>query len=176
MNQKPKVAIIAATHFLGRGLVEKLYPQYELRVLGRSFSRLNEAFPQNIEKKEIDLLQLESIRTTLEGCQIIVNIAHASFTNNILRSLPSTAEKVVCIGSTWKYTQYPNERAEQVRQAEESLKRSSVKWVMLHPSMIYGMPEEKTVSRLINWINRFPVVALPWRGEILSNQFTPRIL
>ena len=167
MERASTVAVVAATHNLGQALVKILEPNFRIRVLGRSLDSLQNVFPNHSGKAQLDFTRPKTIKPALEGCDIVVNIAHARYVPMLLQNLPASVKKIISIGSTWKFTHFPNERAEQVREAEELLTKSNLEWVMLHPSMIYGMPEEKTVSRLVSWVSKFPIVPLPNGGKSL---------
>lgn len=166
MIKNQQIAIIAASHSLGQRLIAKL-PKDNVRAIGRSLETLQKKLPAGVELCEADFNNPEQLKKVLENCELVVNIAHARFVPVLLEHLPPSVKKVVAVGSTWKYTRFANERAEQVRKAEQALINSGLEWVMLHPSMIYGLNEEKTVSRLLTWLKKIPVVPLPGGGKTL---------
>jgi nucleoside-diphosphate-sugar epimerase len=94
-----------------------------------------------------------------------VSCAHAKFTDQILRAIPSSVSRVVLTGSAWRYSKVPNERADQVRIAEALFLESGLSGVMLHPTMIYGGEQENNIRRLLSAIRRWPIIPAPGGGN-----------
>ncbi|MCJ8278049.1 MAG: hypothetical protein MJK18_14500 [Bdellovibrionales bacterium] len=162
-----KVAVIAATNSMALQLIPQISDRVErVLALARSPEKLSFASAK-IEAGYCDLAKPGSIKLATQDCEVVVSLAHSRYTETILKNIASSVRRVVIVGSTWKFTRFPNERAEQVRQAEELLHQWSGETVMIHPSMIYGAKEEDTVRRLLSWVKTKSWIPLPDGGRAL---------
>ncbi|QUS39073.1 hypothetical protein RPMA_09675 [Tardiphaga alba] len=108
------------------------------------------------------------IRNASEQCanaRFVVSCAHARYTQQLLASVPRSVEAIVCLGSAWRYSKVPNERAEKVREAEAAFLASGRSGVMLHPTMIYGGSQENNISRVLELLKWSPIFPLPGNGR-----------
>ncbi len=113
-----------------------------------------------------DLTDLASLHTALADASSIVSCAHARHAPAILAASPPDA-RFVFLGSTRKFTRYPDAHGNGVLAGEASFLASGRSGVMLHPTMIYGAQGEDNVRRLAALIRRLPVVPLPGGGRSL---------
>ena len=125
-----------------------------------------------VEARLADLENPSSVRAALADADIVVSLAHARFAEAVLEALPATCRRVVLTGSTRKFTALPDPAADAVRAGEAALQASGRPGVMLHPSMIYGAPDDRNVNRLLRLFRRWPrflpvVVPLPDGGRHL---------
>jgi uncharacterized protein YbjT (DUF2867 family) len=111
-----------------------------------------------------DLERLRAMRRALQGAEIIVSCAHARHSAVILEAAPDTVRHFVLMGSTRKFTRWPDDHALGVLAGEKAFRGSSRRGVMLHPTMIYGAEGEDNVRRLARLLRRLPVVPLPGGG------------
>ena len=77
----------------------------------------------------------------------MVSCAHARHTPAILAAAPELAA-LVLLGSTRKFTRWPDAHGNGVLAGEAALLASGRSGVMLHPTMIYGAQGEDNVQRL----------------------------
>ena len=73
----------------------------------------------------------------------------------------------VLLGSTRKFTRWPDAHGLGVLAGEAAFRKSSRFGVMLHPTMIYGAEGEDNVQRLVRLLKRLPFVPLPGGGKAL---------
>ncbi|CAN5193644.1 hypothetical protein BH10PSE11_BH10PSE11_08400 [soil metagenome] len=111
-----------------------------------------------------DLSSGEGLRASLEGATTVISTVHARFAGRILEFLPDATERLILLGSAWRYSNVPNERADQVKEAERLFATSGRSGVMLHPTMIYGGNQENNVQRLIAVIRKLPFIPAPGGG------------
>ena len=71
------------------------------------------------------------------------------------------------LGSTRKFTRWPDAHGNGVLAGEAALLGSGRTGVMLHPTMIYGAQGEDNVQRLAGLLRRLPVLPLPGGGRFL---------
>lgn len=113
-----------------------------------------------------DLQDEQAMRAALRDATRIVSTAHARHTAALLAAAPPAA-RLVLLGSTRRFTRWPDAHGEGVRGGEAALLGSGRAGVMLHPTMIYGATGENNVRRLAALLRRVPVVPLPGGGRAL---------
>ena len=113
-----------------------------------------------------DLTEPLSLATALGGARRVVSTAHARHASAVLEAA-ATAERLVFLGSTRKFTRWPDAHGDGVLAGERAVLESGRSAVMLHATMIYGAEGENNVRRLAALIRRLPVLALPGGGRAL---------
>jgi uncharacterized protein YbjT (DUF2867 family) len=111
-------------------------------------------------------LKQASLGVALRGADRIVSCAHARHIPAILAAAPD-ASRFVFLGSTRKFTRWPDAHARGVLGGEALFLASGRSGVLLHPTMIYGAAGEDNVQRLAALLRRLPVVPLPGGGRAL---------
>jgi len=119
-----------------------------------------------IPARQADLRQPDALRSALADATHVVSCAHARHTPAILAAAPASAH-LVLLGSTRKFTRWPDQHGNDVLAGEAALLSSGRPSVMLHPTMIYGAQGEDNVQRLAALIRRLPVLPLPGGGRFL---------
>jgi nucleoside-diphosphate-sugar epimerase len=113
-----------------------------------------------------DLEQHAALTAALEDAENIVSCAHARHAGAIIAAAPDAAT-FVFLGSTRKFTRWPDAHGNGVRAGERAFLASGRRGVMLHPTMIYGAQGEDNVQRLAALLRRVPFVPLPDGGKSL---------
>lgn len=113
-----------------------------------------------------DLTDPPGLGRALADAVEVVSCAHARHTAAILRAAPA-AERFVLLGSTRKFTRWPDDHGNGVLAGEAALLASGRPGVMLHPTMIYGAAGEDNVQRLAALLRRLSVLPLPSGGRFL---------
>ena len=113
-----------------------------------------------------ELEDAAALRAALAGASHIVSTAHARHAGQVLAAAPPDA-MCVFLGSTRKFTRFPDEHGDGVIAGEAALLASGRPGVMLHPTMIYGAEGEDNVQRLAGLLRRLPLVPLPGAGRAL---------
>jgi uncharacterized protein YbjT (DUF2867 family) len=113
-----------------------------------------------------DLTDAPSLRAALVDAGTVISCAHARHAPAILVAAPAAA-RFIFLGSTRKFTQYPDAHGTGVLAGEAAFLASRQNGVMLHPTMIYGADGEDNVQRLAMLLRRLPVVPLPGGGTSL---------
>jgi nucleoside-diphosphate-sugar epimerase len=167
-----KLAVLGATGKTGRHLVARLCADgHAVIAVGRDAARLA-ALDGRAERRIANLEAPRTVTAALRGAERVVSLAHARFTTAVLAGLPEGCERVVLTGSTRRFSRLPDPAADAVRAGERAFEASGRRGVMLHPSMIYGAPEDRNVNRLLRLIRRWPrwlpfVPPLPGGGRHL---------
>ena len=113
-----------------------------------------------------DLADPAALRAALGRARRVASCAHARFAPAILAAAEA-AGCFVFLGSTRKFTRWPDAHGRGVLAGENALRASGRPGVMLHPTMIYGAEGEDNVQRLAGLLRRLPVVPLPGGGRSL---------
>lgn len=150
-----KVALLGATSKTGRYVVTALCAHgHHVIAVGRDPARLATLDPR-AEQRRADIADETVLRAALAGADCVASLAHARHTAAVLAAAPP-ASRLVLTGSVRKFTRLPDPAADAVREGEAQFLASGRPGVMLHPSMIYGAPEERNVNRLLAFLSRFP--------------------
>jgi uncharacterized protein YbjT (DUF2867 family) len=118
------------------------------------------------EVRLADLRAPAALGAALAGATRIVSCAHARHAAAIISAAPAQA-MLVLLGSTRKFTRWPDSHGNGVLAGEAALLGSGRNGVMLHPTMIYGAQGEDNVRRLAAVLRRLPVLPLPGGGRFL---------
>jgi nucleoside-diphosphate-sugar epimerase len=108
----------------------------------------------------------DDLGPALADAKLIVSCAHARYIPALLAAAPPAAV-LIALGSTRKFTRWPDEHGNGVLEGERALLASGRSGVILHPTMIYGAAGEDNVQRLAALMRRLPAVPLPGGGRAL---------
>ena len=107
-----------------------------------------------------------SLVACLAAARRVVSFAHASHAANLVAAAPADC-RFVLLGSTRRYTHWPDQHGNGVIAGETAFLGSGRNGVMLHPTMIYGAAHNETVVRLAAMLRRVPLAPLPGGGRAL---------
>ncbi len=113
-----------------------------------------------------DIEEPGALVQALAGATHIVCTAHARNAGHVIAAAPPAAQ-LVFLGSTRKFTRWPDSHGNGVLAGERALLQSGRGGIMLHPTMIYGADGENNVRRLAALLRRLPVIPLPGGGRAL---------
>lgn len=162
----PPVHVIGASGRSGQALVRALLAGGRTVVpVVRSAARW-QATGLGLPPRLADLHDRQALRAALDGAGRIVSTAHARHAGAVLDAAPPAA-RLVFLGSTRKFTRWPDDHGNGVLAGERALLGSGRHGVMLHPTMIYGADGENNVRRLAALLRRLPILPLPGGGRAL---------
>jgi nucleoside-diphosphate-sugar epimerase len=121
---------------------------------------------QSVPPRIADLTDPARLAAALADASSIVCCAHARHAAAVIAAAPPAA-RLVLLGSTRKFTRWPDVHGQGVLAGEAAFLASGRRGVMLHPTMIYGTQGENNVRRLAALLRRLPVVPLPNGGTAL---------
>ncbi len=114
-----------------------------------------------------ELEDASALREALGDAVRIASTAHARHAGAVLAAAPATVRRLVFLGSTRKFTRWPDAHGNGVLAGEAAMLASDRPAIMLHPTMIYGADGENNVRRLAALTRRLPVLPLPGGGASL---------
>jgi nucleoside-diphosphate-sugar epimerase len=118
------------------------------------------------ELRAADLRDAAALRRALAGAARVVSTVHARWAPALLAAAEPGASFVL-MGSTRRFSRWPDDHGDGVRAGEAALMASGRAGVMLHPTMIYGAQGEDNVRRLAALLARLPIAPLPGGGRAL---------
>jgi nucleoside-diphosphate-sugar epimerase len=123
-----------------------------------------EALGFDVPPAVADLTDAATLVQALARATAVVSCAHARHAGRIIAAAPPDA-RLVFLGSTRKFTRWPDDHGNGVLAGESAFLRSGRSGVMLHPTMIYGAEGEDNVRRLAALARRLPVLPMPGGGH-----------
>ncbi|WP_165774615.1 SDR family oxidoreductase [Candidatus Viridilinea mediisalina] len=168
-----KVLITGATGFTGSFVVTRMLEQgnAKIRCFVRPQSDLSSLPKDQIELAYGDLNQPETLRQALLGIDILVNLASLGFGHapQIVAATQAAGVKRAIFMSTTAIFTTLNAASKHVRvAAEATIQSSSLDYTILRPTMIYGNKRDRNMVRLINYLQRWPVIPVFGRGTHLQ--------
>jgi uncharacterized protein YbjT (DUF2867 family) len=104
-------------------------------------------------------------------CSALLNIASLGFGHAqaiVAAARAAGIDRAVFVSTTAVTTRLPA-RSKQVRlDAEQQIRESGLKWTIVRPTMIYGAPGDRNLSRLLAVLARVPVLPVPGGGRHLQ--------
>lgn len=150
------IAVLGATSKTGRYVVPALCDRgHAVVAIGRDAARLA-ALDSRARTVRADITRADELRAALSEAECVASLAHARHTAEVLAALPAACRRVVLTGSLRKLTALPDPAADAVRAGEALFLAAKRPGVMLHPSMIYGAPEDRNINRILDVLRRFP--------------------
>jgi nucleoside-diphosphate-sugar epimerase len=117
-----------------------------------------------------DLSRPETLGAALEGYDALANVASLGFghAEGIVSAVAAAGvRRAVFVSTTAIFTNL-NAPSKSVRMAAEDAVRSGIdQWTILRPTMIYGTPGDRNISRLVRHLRRWRVIVVPGPGTNL---------
>ncbi len=114
---------------------------------------------------EGDASDAGSISGAWDGDRAIVNISSIYHSEAILKGCPG-ARSIVAISSTGIFSRFRDE-AVRIEASEKIVTSSGIPRTILRPTMIYGTPIDRNMSKLIKYIAGKRVILMPGGGKSL---------
>ena len=167
-----KVAVSGANGFTGRFVCTELQRrQIPFIALLRPGSDASWMETRDIPVRFADLTDTPQLAEQLRGCRALLNVASIGFgaAPAILQVCQLVGvRRAVFVSTTSIFTQL-NAGSKTMRQAAEAaILSSGLDFTILRPTMIYGTPGDRNMIRLVQWINRWPVLPVFGNGRSLQ--------
>lgn len=160
------IAVIGATGRTGRRVTERLCALgHRVTAIARDPARLA-TLDARARAVPADIFDVPALTAALADTPRIVSCVPALDGGVIRPALPPAMERLVAMGSVRRYLAQPDPEGKVIAIVERELHEVSPHVLVLHPSMIYGAPDDGTVSRIFDLVRRWPrhlpvVVPLP---------------
>jgi nucleoside-diphosphate-sugar epimerase len=112
-----------------------------------------------------DASSAESLKRVYQGEPVVIHISSIFHAGAVLEGCAGM-KRLIAVSSTRVYSRVYAD-AEGIAEAERRIERSGVPSTILRPTMIYGTPEDRNISKFIRLVRRFPIVPLPGGGKAI---------
>ena len=167
-----KLIVSGANGFTGRHVCEELISRnIKFSVILRPGTNDYWMIKKNITVFYSDLKDSYKLLKILEKFDCLINIASLGF--GAAKPIVEACEKaslkrVIFISSTSIFTSL-NASSKKIRnKAENTIKKSSLIWTIIRPTMIYGTPKDRNMIKLIRWIDNVPIIPIFGDGNSLQ--------
>ena len=166
------VAVSGANGFTGRFVCAELQRRkIPFVALLRPGGDASWMVAREITVRFADLMESHQLAQQLRGCTALLNVASIGFgaATAILQACHSAGvRRAVFVSTTAIFTQL-NAGSKTVRKvAEAAILASGLETTILRPTMIYGTPGDRNMIRLVQWINRWPILPVFGNGRSLQ--------
>jgi nucleoside-diphosphate-sugar epimerase len=167
-----KVLVAGATGFTGSRVVPLLLEQrHSVRCFVRKNSSLERLPVERVDLAYGSFEEIDSFAKALKGMDLFLNIASLGFGHGpeIVAAVENSGVKrALFTGTTAVFTQL-NAPSKVVRlAAEEVIYASSLDFTILRPTMIYGAIGDRNMSRLVNYLVKWPIIPVLGSGKFLQ--------
>lgn len=143
----------------------------KIRVLIRPTTNLKmfENTPLDIEFFKGDILDKQSLKDALTGCDTVFHIAAKDLSRPLVEAIKEESRKINCIfvSSTIVYSNYyrtsylKTDEADYIKIFEEN----NLPYVFIRPTMIFGTSTDKNISVFVNWLRKFRFFPIVKKGR-----------
>ena len=169
-----KVHVTGGSGFTGAFVVRQLVDQgHEVFALTRSETAAAKVSELGATPVEGDLDEPASLPEAFAagGAEHLVNVASLGFghADGIVGAAEAAGlDRAVFVSTTALFTKL-NAPSKKVRlAAEERIRRSSLRWTIIRPTMIYGTPGDRNIARLLQVLAKVPALPVPGGGHRLQ--------
>ncbi|MCX7766705.1 MAG: hypothetical protein N2246_08400, partial [Candidatus Sumerlaeia bacterium] len=115
-----------------------------------------------------DLRNIAEVNPAFTEVELVLNISPISVAPSVVQICEELAiSRVLFISSARKYSRLYKAQAEQIAKCEQLIARSSLDYIILRPTMIYGDERDRNINPLVRYLQRYRFFPLPYRGERL---------
>ncbi len=118
--------------------------------------------PPEAEVVKGDVNDASATAQAMAGCDTCLHLAHIRFAPAIIEACKQAGiNRLICISSTRRFTQFECESSRAVIQGETAIENSGLRWTILRPSMIYGGPRDNNIEKIVRHFRKrriFPLV------------------
>lgn len=153
----PRTILVAgATGHLGERLVCRLLQRGDTV---RTFTRDTDSpvakalAARGADVRPGDFRRKWTLWEALEGCDCLVNAAHARFGEACVQACRTTGvTRFVLVSSTWRFSRHRDRTVDDVVKGESVVAVSSLDWTIIRPNMIFGGERDNNMTHLLRRI------------------------
>ena len=106
----------------------------------------------NLEFIYTDFDDIDSLKTSMEGVQTVLHIAHIAISEKIIQAGTEVGVNwFICVHTTGRYSKFKSASAEYIK-IEDGLLKKYPNLTILRPTMIYGSSRDANMWKLIDFI------------------------
>jgi nucleoside-diphosphate-sugar epimerase len=157
------ILLIGGTGFLGSLVAQRLRDRDTVALVRPTSDRT--LLPPGMPTREGDV----NGEVPLDGIDTLVYCASMGLDRRpvaplVRRLHASGIQRALFVSTTAIFTRLPT-RSRAVRlEAEHAVQSSGLAWTIIRPTMIYGTQRDRNISRLLRWIDRWPVLPVCGSG------------
>jgi uncharacterized protein YbjT (DUF2867 family) len=124
------------------------------------------AEPRGVRWVKVELDAPGTLRAALDGVDGVVWTPSVGLVPSCLPVLEAARpERVVIVSSASVHTRLGSSGARRKRDAEAAIRGSGLRYAILRPTMIYGNARDRNLTRLLDYLERFPFFPLFGEGS-----------
>lgn len=167
-----KVLVTGATGFTGSFVTRKLHEAgYEASCFVRKKSDTSTLLGYCTSYAEGDLNDPGSLTEALKGMDALVNVASIGFGHgpSIVNSCREAGiKRAIFFSTTAIFTTLETASRQKRLEAERAIIESDLDYTIFRPTMIYGTPGDRNMTRLIRFLERSPIIPVFGPGTALQ--------
>lgn len=173
-TKKQKILLIGASGFTGSRVLKKLLynKNIEVTCFLRQSSKKPEVSEGFYKTAYGDLNDIESLTNALNGQDGLIYAASLGFghVHNVIEACENLNIKKAIFTSTTAILTKLNAPSKKIREeAETAIQNSKIhNWVIVRPTMIYGLKGDRNMERLVKYIEKYPILFVPGTSNSLQ--------
>ncbi len=167
-----RLLVTGGSGFLGRYVLrEAARRRHETVALARSEAAAALVAGRGAQPLDGDLDQPDALPAIFASarCDVLVNLASLGFGHApaiVAAAEHAGLKRGVFVSTTAITTTLPAPTKRIRLAAEQEIRSSALEWTILRPTMIYGAPGDRNLSRLLALLTRIPVLPVPGRDHL----------
>ena len=163
------ILVTGATGYTGRFLLRRLVQSgYSLRCLVRPTSDRTELDRCGAEVWTGDLENPGEVRGAFVDIRRVLHLAHIRFVPTIVECLDEAIEHIVLVSSLRRFSRVSSTSLDDVVRGEECALQAGIPFTILRPSMIYGPGDDRNISHLATYLQRYKWIPVFGSGRHLQ--------
>lgn len=110
-----------------------------------------------------DASDAESLGRAYRGEEIVIHMSSIFHASAILEACHAV-KRLIVVSSTGVFSRY-RVAAKEINRCEALVESSGIPYTILRPTMIYGTPDDRNISKLVRYIAKHRLVPLPGGGK-----------
>jgi len=172
--EENELLVIGASGHTAKFFFERLSKknyQKKIKCLIRSHSQVDhlKCYDLNLEFIYVDFDEIDSLKTSMKGVKILLNIAGINVSEKIVRAGTEVGVNwFICVHTTGRYSKFKSASAGYI-EIEDRLLKNFSNLTILRPTMIYGSSRDQNMYKLIQYIHEHKFYPVFGNGKNLMS-------